>query len=398
MRRLIIPLVAIGATLGLACVSSAFAANSSERQELHSATAASAAAGYRPIAKNAWINGGGIDFPPPYCSVMYAHGVHPITRVHGMGITNVSDATPDTSPSLEDFTAIVGDVETGEIVEISVKGTNVGQSVEGVKAYIDWNQDGIFDDRSEAYLIGYLQYSNGTDNRHVTAKFRVPNSAKTGTTRMRVVKAFDLMENPWSCNEGNSGWGQAEDYTLHVSAGASEAVFCGSFEAGEDGSCAMLPPSKNIVFSGQINLPVSPANGLGINFVTGVISSASDSGYDFGIAKGDPYLWGPGMYFIWGNGHNAGVASEQPRSYLVLGPGDTIGPTSTFINDGWGQTTAFLKYWDGMSGYLGVKFMNRDTGEVNYGYVHMLTTAGTGFPAMILDYAYDQSGAAITIP
>lgn len=82
----------------------------------------------------------------------------------------------------------------------------------------------------------------------------------------------------------------------------------------------------------------------------------------------------------------------------MLAAGDTIGPSSTFIRDGWGQTTAFLNYWHGMNGYLGVKFMNEETGEVNYGYVHMLTTAGSGFPAMILDYAYDQTGAAITIP
>ena len=398
MRRLITPLIAIGAALSVAYAASAFAANSSESQELHSATATSAVADYQPMAKSAWVNGGGIGFVPSYCSVVYAQGVHPITRVHGMGITNASDPTPDASPSLEDFTTIVGEVETGEIVEISVKGKNVDNSIEGVKVYIDWNQDGIFDDRSEAYLIGYLQYSSGTDSRHVTAKFRVPSSAKTGATRMRVIKAFDLMANPWSCNEGNSGWGQAEDYTLHVSAGESATVFCGSFEEGEDGACAAPQPSANIVFSGQLNIPISPVNGLSINFVTGEISSTRDSDFDFAIAQGDPYLWDPGMYFIWGNGHNAGVASEQPRSYLVLGPGDTIGPTSTFISDGWGQTTAFLNYWDGMSGYLGVKFMNRDTGEVNYGYVHMLTSAGTGFPAMIMDYAYDKSGAAITIP
>lgn len=398
MRPSIILLIAIGATLCLACSASTLAANSSAEPELYGAVFTPAVVAYQATAKSAGVNGGGNDGVPSYCSVTYTQGVHPITRVHGMGITNVSDPALDASPSLEDFTAIFGEVDSGEIVEINVKGTTLGQSAEGVKAYIDWDQDGIFDDRNEAYLIGYLQYSSGTDSRIVSTKFRVPQSAQIGVTRMRVIKAFDLLANPWSCNEGKSGWGQAEDYTLHVRAGESEAIFCDSFEASEDGSCAISPPSSNIVFSGQINVPISPANGLGINFVTGKISSASDSGYDFGIAKGDPYLWGPGMYFIWGDEHNAGVASQQPRSYLVLGPGDTIGPTATFINDGWGQSTAFLKYWDGMSGYLGFKFMNRDTGEVNYGYVHMLTTEGTGFPAMILDYAYDQSGAAITIP
>ena len=251
-------------------------------------------------------------------------------------------------------------------------------------------------------MIGYLAYSTGSDSKHVTAVIQVPRSAKTGETRMRVIKAFDLMGNPWSCNEGDAEWGQAEDYTLYVGGLESDATFCSSFEEDEDGSCGNPPPA-HVVYSGPRNVTIPPTEtGLGINFVTGKMSSDGVSGLDFAVAKGDPYLWGPVMYFSWGGGaaseDNAGVASSVARTYLVLAPGDTIGPSSTFIRDSWGQSSAFFNYWRGMNGYLGVKFMNEDTGEVNYGYVHMLTTSGNGFPAMIMDYAYDNTGAAITIP
>ena len=395
MKRLTRSLTTLGAAMGLACAMSALAATPAATQSMQATSVTLAPGNIYPMADNVTITRNGADFLARYCSVSYVQAVHPITRVTGMGINNASDATLDASPSLEDFTTLVGQVQTGELVDVSVKGLTVGDRAEGVKVYIDWNQDGLFDNATEGYVIGYLAYSTGSDSKRVSAAIRVPRSAKTGETRMRVIKAFDLMANPWSCNEGEAKWGQAEDYTLYVGGLQSDAIFCSSFEEGEDGSCDSTP--AHIVYSGPRNFAISPS-GFSVNFVTGEMSSGSVAGLDLAIAQGDPYLWGPVMYFIWGSEENAGVASATVRSYLVLGPGDTIGPSSTFIRDGWGQSTAFFNYWRGMNGYLGVKFMNEDTGEVNYGYVHMLTTSGTGFPAMIMDYAYDNTGAAITIP
>lgn len=315
-----------------------------------------------------------------------------------MDIDNQSDATLDASPSLEDFTAVVGRVETSDIVYISVRGNTKGESTEGVKAYIDWNQNGIFDDATESYLIGYLKNSTGTDGKQVTAAIRVPSSAKIGDTRMRVIKAFDLMANPWSCNEGNAIWGQAEDYTLRVYGLESEMIVCSSFEDGEDGSCATPPSPAGVVYSGPLNLTIPPtAEGLKINFVTGETSPLDVPFPHFSANKGDPYLYGPGLLFSWGTDtNNAGVVLTDTGPYQVLGSGDTIGPSSTFFSY-YGESRE-VKFWSGVNGYLGVRFMNEESGEVNYGYVHMLTTAESGFPAMILDYAYDDSGAEITIP
>ena len=50
------------------------------------------------------------------------------------------------------------------------------------------------------------------------------------------------------------------------------------------------------------------------------------------------------------------------------------------------------------TGFLGFSFINANTSTVNYGYAKFTTTAGTGYPATIVEYWYDNSGAAINIP
>ena len=399
MKRLTTSLISLAAALGIAHAASALGASPSATRSPPNALATQAFGDIYKRTGNVPVGSKDVVISTPYCAVSYAQGVHPISRVSGMGIDNPSDPAADASSPLEDFTSVVGQVDTGALVDISVRGNTAGEFSEGIRLYVDWNQDGIFNEAHEGYLIGYLFNTTGSDGRQVSATIRVPDSARTGETRMRVIKAFDLMAIPRACNEDASGWGQAEDYTLNVGGMESELIFCSSFEDGEDGSCA-TSPSADIVYSGQLNVVIPPtASGLRVNFVTGETSSTGIPIYHFFANKGDPYLFGPGMMFSWGiEVNNAGVALSNSGPYRVLGPGDTIGPSSTFSRHGYDLPGAMANYWRGMNGYLGVKFLNEETAEVNYGYVHMLTTTGTGFPAMIMDYAYDKSGAAITIP
>jgi subtilisin family serine protease len=148
----------------------------------------------------------------------------------------------------------------------------------------------------------------------------------------------------------------------------------------------------DIIVSGPINLDV-PNNGGGIyiNWVSGESDTAPVTGWDF-----NPYSNGA-LVFYWGGDvseDNAGVASDGVL-YDVLGSGDSIGPSSTFIQNAQSGSDNWLV---GVDGYLGFKFLNEDTGEINFGYAHITSTSPTGFPAVIVDYAYDQSGAEITIP
>ncbi len=159
-------------------------------------------------------------FPAPYCNVTFSNAVEPITRVTFAGIDNQSPAAVNGSPALEDFTAIVGNVTQGDTLPISVKGNTAGSFTTKIRVYFDWNQDGDFSDAGETTNLSDLINSTGTDSKVSTGNVTVPSGALTGQTRMRVLKKFSTAGDP--CN--TQGWGQAEDYTLNVTAPASNPV------------------------------------------------------------------------------------------------------------------------------------------------------------------------------
>lgn len=151
-----------------------------------------------------------------------------------------------------------------------------------------------------------------------------------------------------------------------------------------------------VVNSGPLNIVVpNTVDGIYINFVTGTTSTSATSGWDF-----NPYSGSGSLLFYWGGdagSDNGGVASSTTGPYLVLGPGSVISSGSIFSQSANGANNETSAFQAGVNGYLGVKFLNETTSVVDYGYVHFQTTGTTGFPATILDYSYDNTGAAITI-
>ena len=83
---------------------------------------------------------------------------------------------------------------------------------EGFAVWIDYNQDGDFEDAGE------LVYSHDkTQNTSVSGSFTIPASASLGTTRMRVTMQYNTI--PSSC--GNFDYGEAEDYTVNITSSKS---------------------------------------------------------------------------------------------------------------------------------------------------------------------------------
>lgn len=149
----------------------------------------------------------------------------------------------------------------------------------------------------------------------------------------------------------------------------------------------------------NIEVPQS-GEGVYVNLMTGEHAGAESQvpGFDF-----DPYAAQNSepvnqLKFYWGASSNggAGVASAGD-TYAVLAPGDMIGADSLFTRAGFtGDTSA----WQAgvADGYLGVRFKNETTAAINYGWVHLSTTAPLGFPATILDWCYEDGGGEIAIP
>lgn len=87
---------------------------------------------------------------------------------------------------------------------------------ENWRIYIDFNQNGIFTDSGEQIVSGTT--SNAST---YSASFSVPSGATTGSTRMRVVMAWNTT--PSSC--GTFSYGEVEDYSVNISSGGSMAAF-----------------------------------------------------------------------------------------------------------------------------------------------------------------------------
>ena len=81
---------------------------------------------------------------------------------------------------------------------------------EGIAVWIDYNQDGDFDEANE-----YVYNSPASDISPVTGSITVPLTATTGLTRMRVMMRFSTSPGfGEQCTEGIAG--EVEDYTIDI--------------------------------------------------------------------------------------------------------------------------------------------------------------------------------------
>jgi subtilisin family serine protease len=182
------------------------------------------------------------------------------------------------------------------------------------------------------------------------------------------------------------------------------------------------PTSAEIVFhetsgaapDAHLFVTIAGANSIDPGVVTGMIDADVQDTFDgstFDFVTGDwgvynsarvddvnLYNDGAGMAVYWYADVTAiqggGVVDGGGIDFAGLQPGDTVGPSSTFSS----SSLPMTNWINGADGYIGVAFQNENTGQLNYGYIHVTTSSPDGFPAHALEYGYDNSGAAITIP
>jgi xanthomonalisin len=186
--------------------------------------------------------------------------------------------------------------------------------------------------------------------------------------------------------------------TLRVLPGpAFETIFESGLEAGETNGAS--------VATYVIDQPVvDDGFGSSINLVTGwyhpyslvVLDNVNFSDDGLGLSA---YWY---VDVLSGNGSpfasQVGGAADGGGDYAVLHSGDVVGPASTFVNGMTATNSELVNFFAGVDGYVGIAFVNDQTNQLNYGYVHVLTNSPNGFPAQVLDYGYDSTGGAIKIP
>lgn len=122
-----------------------------------------------------------------------------ISNSSGVGIT---------STGYSNYTAISTDLEQSSPYTITITPTWTGTAYnEGYAVWIDYNQDGDFQDNGELVW----SKSPSTDNQ-VIGSFTVPQTATTGNTRMRVSLKWNGIPSP--CE--SFSYGEVEDYTVII--------------------------------------------------------------------------------------------------------------------------------------------------------------------------------------
>ena len=184
-----------------------------------------------------------------------------ISSVVFADISNNSTSTD----GYEDFTSVVGHVNAGQTYNFSAVGPS--NSGDQVLVWIDFNQDGDFDDAGEQVLV------TGNQSAPYTGSITIPATALGGTTRMRVRLNYAvLLGNSTPC--GNSYYGQVEDYTLNISVPLS---YC------QAGSSSGLPMS-NVTFADINNNSASTAGYADYTNVVGNVTQGQS--YNFSATAG----------------------------------------------------------------------------------------------------------------
>ena len=182
-------------------------------------------------ARVAKINLGGASYTP---SITNPAGYHPFksgyctpsnysnTPISGVGITKVvlagiNNATATsstiTNATHRDYTSQHASVKKSLSYTLNADVVNGGSYPQYTAAWIDWNNDGDFDDAGEKLKEDIIVADSGT----FTINFTVPCSAVANTTRMRIRSEFYANGGGLDpCNYNFAMAGETEDYSIDI--------------------------------------------------------------------------------------------------------------------------------------------------------------------------------------
>ena len=206
------------------------------------------------------------------------------TKISRVQFGSINQAGADGCTSYTDYQTVSTTVQPGQALPLTVSlGTCGATRNTVVKAFIDWNQNGSFDDAGETVATSGVVSNAGQFSTTVTVPTTV--SAQTGQfVRFRIVATeTDNADAVKSC--GTYGNGETQDYVLSVvqtvnDVGASalvspEANFCGQTNT----NVTIAVRVRNYGSAAQTNVPVSvsitDANGVSVASVTGALASVA---------------------------------------------------------------------------------------------------------------------------
>ena len=158
-----------------------------------------------------WSSGVAVNCTPTisYCS---SYG----NTFYSTGTVNVSfntiNNTSGSSTDYEDYTSISTTVDRTVAYNLSVSVNTAGSFTVHTLAWIDWNQDGVFNTSTEEYDLGTANSVTSGTTSLSPLSITIPATATLGNTRMRVSTKYN--SDPTPC--AGTFDGEVEDYTINV--------------------------------------------------------------------------------------------------------------------------------------------------------------------------------------
>ena len=146
-----------------------------------------------------------------YCTSEGA--VQNLEWIENVGLNDLFNASGE-DDGYGDFTNLTANLQAGGTYPLVLNpgfANNIHQ--EYWKVWIDYNQDGDFDDANE------LLYE-GNNSGAITADVSIPQAVNNGLTRMRVSMSWN--NEPASC--GTFSFGEVEDYSVNISGGTGALI------------------------------------------------------------------------------------------------------------------------------------------------------------------------------
>ena len=186
-----------------------------------------------------------------YCGGIIATStVYPLSSVSMNGNTYTSSAATG-APAYEDLTANVFNVKVGIPYNLNAIATGLGTNVFALTAFVDWNEDGDFNDANEKYFQGAPLVSGTGTSINLMGSITVPAGTSVGSKRMRLKYNFQgasaVLQPALSDPCSNMSNGQTEDYTLAVTE-VTAAPVCTTITSPIDGATG-IPANSTITWA-----------------------------------------------------------------------------------------------------------------------------------------------------
>ncbi|MCW1962935.1 fibronectin type III domain-containing protein [Chryseobacterium viscerum] len=307
-----------------------------------------------------------------YCTPAFASGCSGGDMIDSFTIPGAGFNHADTGCSVDsygDFTSMTINLNAGLNYDFSVKH---GYSDQNVRIWIDFNNDGTFDDAAPELVASASSTLVGANNI-TSGLITIPSTVTPGTYRMRVGDRFS--SDPIPCNI--SGYGEAHDYTVVI--GAVPTCFA------------------------PTGLTVSTVTTNTAQIAWTAPASAPGSGYEYYYSTSNTYPTAATVVSGTSNALTANLSTLAPATVYHVWVRSAC---STTDKSAWSQMATFMTACVSVGVPYALDFesvtppdLPNCTSVVNDGSGNMWETGdldAQGFTGNVLKYSYDYANNADT--